>query len=129
MGLNNTENKQASRVALYCRIASGSPIDADSIYLQRDALRTFAESQGLIVQKEYLDCGYSGLSLDRPMFTQMEADIDAGIIDTIVVRGIDRIARSYQLVSEWLVSLQARGVKLIASDDSHGSLMLLPESN
>ena len=65
------------------------------------------------------DDGYSGNTLDCPAFAQMDADIDAGIIDTVLVKGIDRVARDHMLCAQWVKSLNARGVTLIAMDGSH----------
>ena len=119
MIISENQKQKTNKAALYCRVASPSPEDARSIEIQRDTLRSFAERQGFAEYTEYLDNGYNGNNLDRPAFMQMEADIQAGKVDTVIVRSIDRIARDMFLCNKWVDSLGKRGVKLIAADGSH----------
>ena len=107
------------RAIIYCRVAHSSQINDDAIISQRDRLRDYAEQQGFEITAEYLDNGFSGLTLDRPAFTRMESDINAGEINTIFIHNINRIARDFLLAGKWLQSLKERGVKLIALDGSH----------
>ena len=114
----SVQNPKPIKVAMYMRVASSHQDDTDAINIQRDTLRNFAKQQGYAVCMEYSDNGFSGLNLDRPAFMQMDADIKAGMIDTVIVRDISRIARNFLLASEWLTELESRGVKLIATDGS-----------
>ena len=107
------------KVAVYCRVAHSSQINDDAIISQRDRLRDYAEQQGFEITAEYLDNGFSGLTLDRPAFTQMESAITAGEINTIFIHSISRIGRNFHIVGKWLNELEGRGVKLIALDGSH----------
>ncbi|MCL2616163.1 MAG: recombinase family protein [Defluviitaleaceae bacterium] len=84
---------QGSKVAIYCRVASTHHSDAGAIDIQLVKLRDFAVQQGFGKCREYLDNGYSGNNLNRPAFSKMEADINSGKVDTVIVRCIDRIAR------------------------------------
>ena len=117
-GQPSKQNPPSYKAAVYLRVASISQSDEDAINIQRDTLRSFAKQQGYAVCMEYADNGFSGLNLDRPGFIQMDADINAGKIDTIIVRSIDRIARNYLLAGKWLTELELRGAKLITADDS-----------
>jgi len=112
------ENQKQStyRIALYSRLALYSE---DEMVAQCDMIRDFAKKQGFENCKEYCDNGYGGLNLDRPAFAELEKDIDAGKVTTIIVKGIDRIARNFVLTSEWLNRTEEKGVKVIAADDSH----------
>jgi site-specific DNA recombinase len=49
---------------------------------------------GWDVYKIYTDPGYSGASLDRPGLKEMIRDIEAGLIDKVVVYKLDRLSRS-----------------------------------
>ena len=49
----------------------------------------------------------------------MEADIQAGAINAVIIRNISRIARDYILCNQWIDGLDEYGVKLIAVDGSH----------
>ena len=114
----SVQNPKPIEVAMYMRVASSHQDDADAINIQRDTLRNFAKQQGYAVCMEYSDNGFSGLNLDRPAFAQMDADIKAGMIDTVIVRDISRIARNFLLADKWLTELESRGAKLIAADGS-----------
>ena len=48
-----------------------------------------------MIFKIYSDDGFSGNNLDRPAFAEMEADMAAEKIDTIIVSCVDRIARDH----------------------------------
>ena len=105
--------------ALYCRVAGSYENDAWEIENQRDTIRNFAEQMGFEDFAEHLDNGCSGLTFERPAFTRMDADIKAGRIDTVIVKSIDRVARSLLLANNWVSGLDALGVKIIAMDGSH----------
>ena len=70
----------------------------NSLDAQREACESYVASQkveGWIATRDrYDDGGYSGGNLDRPALKQMIADIEAGLIDVIVVYKIDRLSRS-----------------------------------
>ena len=46
------------------------------------------------IRDRYDDGGFSGGTLDRPALKQLLADIEAGLVDVIVVYKIDRLSRS-----------------------------------
>ena len=102
--------------ALYCRVASSNQYDTFAIDSQMSILRAFAEKHRFTDCVEYLDNGCNGLSFDRPAFIQMDADISAGKICTVIVRSFDRIARDTSLVTEWVNSLKSRNAILITAD-------------
>ena len=57
--------------ALYARVSSDRQ-DVDlSVAAQLRALRDFAESNGYVVAREYIDEAESGRSSDRPQFRKM----------------------------------------------------------
>ena len=61
------------KVAIYARVSSDRQ-DVDlSISAQLKALRDYAERNGHMVVKEYIDEAESGRSIDRPGFKQMIA--------------------------------------------------------
>ena len=110
---------QERKAAIYCRVASSHPNDAGVIGVQLDRLRSFAKQHGYNVCMEYLDDGYSGNNLNRPAFIQMEADINSGKVDTVIVRCIDRIARDMLIREKWISDSKAKGISVIALDGSH----------
>lgn len=110
---------QPHKTALYCRVASRHPDDAGAMQIQLERLRDFAKQQGHNVCMEYFDDGFSGNDLDRPAFAEMEAAINEGKIDTVIIRDYSRIARNHILLEKWDEWRRRKGVKLIALDGSH----------
>jgi len=103
-----------TRVAIYCRVARE---DADVIKQQELQLREYAKQQGYNDVAVYSDNGFSGIRFDRPAFIQMENDIAAGEIGTIISKDISRIGRGYLEVFAWLDKMKRSGVSFISVSD------------
>ena len=101
--IKTIQEPKIGKTAIYCRTASTHPNDFQAISHQRDKVRAFAYEHGHDVFKIYTDDGYSGNEIDnRPAFAEMEADMAAGKIDTIIVSCVDRIARDHFTREDWL---------------------------
>ena len=93
-------NPKRSRCAIYTRKSSEEGLDMEfnSLDAQREACEAYVASQkpeGWVALRErYDDGGFSGGTLDRPALKQLIADVEAGLIDVIVVYKIDRLSRS-----------------------------------
>jgi site-specific DNA recombinase len=89
-----------SRCAIYTRKSSEEGLDMEfnSLDAQRDACEAYVTSQKaegwVALRDRYDDGGFSGGTLDRPALKQLITDIEAGLIDVIVVYKIDRLSRS-----------------------------------
>jgi DNA invertase Pin-like site-specific DNA recombinase len=89
-----------SRCAIYTRKSSeeGLNMEFNSLDAQREACEAYIASQKAegwaAVRERYDDGGYSGGSLERPALKQLLQDVEAGLIDVIVVYKIDRLSRS-----------------------------------
>ncbi len=89
-----------SRCAVYTRKSSEEGLDMEfnSLDAQRDACEAYVTSQKaegwVALRDRYDDGGFSGGTLDRPALKQLISDIEAGLIDVIVVYKIDRLSRS-----------------------------------
>lgn len=46
------------------------------------------------IVKIYREEGQSGKDLDRPKFKELIKDIEKGVIDTVLIKKIDRLSRS-----------------------------------
>lgn len=61
-----------------------------------DLLRRFvADSDDIVVEKEYFDISYSGTNFNRPGFEEMVQDMRKGIINCIIVKDLSRLGRDY----------------------------------
>ncbi len=89
-----------SRCAIYTRKSSEEGLDMEfnSLDAQREACEAYVASQRsegwATIRDRYNDGGFSGGTLERPALKQLLADIEAGLIDVIVVYKIDRLSRS-----------------------------------
>ena len=89
-----------SRCAIYTRKSSEEGLDMEfnSLDAQREACEAYVASQRAegwaAIRERYDDGGFSGGTLDRPALKQLLVDIEAGLIDVIVVYKIDRLSRS-----------------------------------
>lgn len=100
--------------AIYCRIAH--PCDAGDFpaITQKERLLRFAEGHGYENIKFYEDIGYSGAAMaNRPAFQRLQRDIDAGKVQTVIARNIERVGRNMVEVLRWMDGLRKKGVAFI----------------
>jgi DNA invertase Pin-like site-specific DNA recombinase len=88
------------RCAVYTRKSSEEGLEQEfnSLHAQREAGVAYVASQkseGWIALPDYYDDGgISGATLERPALKRLLLDIQAGLIDVVVVYKIDRLSRS-----------------------------------
>src|SRR5690606_5537703 len=88
------------RCAIYTRKSSevGLDMEFNSLDAQRESCEAFVTSQKAegwaTIRERYDDGGHSGGTLERPALQRLLADVEAGLIDVIVVYKIDRLSRS-----------------------------------
>ena len=95
-----TKNVTEQWTALYCRLSCDDDLagDSNSIKNQKMLLKQYADEQRLKNIRYYVDDGFSGSNFDRPDFKRMLADIDDGLISTVVVKDMSRFGRDHILV-------------------------------
>ncbi len=92
--------KKKIRCAIYTRKSSDEGLEQEfnSLDAQYEACNAYIVSQKhegwRLVTTRYDDGGISGGTIQRPALNTLLADIDAGLIDMIVVYKIDRLTRS-----------------------------------
>jgi len=88
------------RCAVYTRKSSEEGLEQDfnSLDAQRLAAEAYVQSQvgegWTLLPELYDDGGFSGGNMERPGLKRLLADIEAGMIDVVVVYKIDRLTRS-----------------------------------
>ena len=83
------------RVALYLRVSTQEQAkEGYSIGEQEKRLKKYAEAMDWEIYKIYIDPGYSGGDTNRPGLKDMIRDIEAGLVDKVVVYKLDRLSRS-----------------------------------
>lgn len=122
----------------YLRLSreDGDKAESDSIANQRKLLEQYmADHPELRPAGFYQDDGYTGTNFDRPAFRRLEADLEAGRVNCVLVKDLSRFGRDYIEVGRYLERVfPARGVRFIAVNDHVDSLrdrydMLLPIKN
>ena len=97
---NKPTIKRKTRCAVYCRKSSEEGLEQEfnSLDAQRDAGLAYIESQRhegwIAIADRYEDGGFSGGNLERPALKCLLADIEAGLVDVVVVYKIDRLSRA-----------------------------------
>src|SRR4051812_27359203 len=88
------------RCAIYTRKSSEEGLEQDfnSLHAQREACEAYVTSQKhegwRLTPAPYDDGGFSGGSMERPGLSKLLADIEARLIDVVVVYKVDRLTRS-----------------------------------
>ena len=122
----------------YLRLSreDGDRAESDSIANQRKLLEQYLSAHPeLNLIEFYQDDGYTGTNFDRPAFRRMEADIEAGRINCVLVKDLSRFGRDYIEMGRYLERVfPAQGVRFIAVNDHVDSQqghydMLLPMKN
>jgi site-specific DNA recombinase len=88
------------RCAVYTRKSSEEGLDQEfnSLHAQREAGLAYIVSQKsegwIALPDHYDDGGISGGTLERPALKRLLRDVEAGLIDVVLVYKIDRLSRS-----------------------------------
>lgn len=101
--------------AIYAR-QSKDKRDSVSIEAQIEKCAAFCTFKGK-EYKVYHDKGYSGKNTDRPDYSEIMEDIDAGLIDEVVVYKVDRISRNIIDFSSMIETFQKHGVSFVSATE------------
>src|SRR5712664_4618797 len=108
------------RCAIYTRKSTeeGLSQEFNSLDAQREAAESYIQSQrGLgwkLIPTRYDDGGFSGGNLDRPALQQLLADVDAGLVDCILVYKVDRLSRSLLDFARIMERFDQRNVSFVS---------------
>ena len=114
------KSEKALRCAIYTRKSTdhGLNLEFNSLDAQREACEAYIKSQAsegwLAIRRHYDDPAYSGGNLDRPALQRLLKDIDAGLIDVVVVYKIDRLTRSLTDFAKLVEIFDAKTVSFVA---------------
>ncbi|HCB75096.1 MAG TPA: hypothetical protein DEP91_02820 [Sphingomonas bacterium] len=108
------------RCAIYTRKSSEEGLEQsfNSLHAQREACEAYIVSQKhegwQLLPTAYDDGGFSGGSMERPGLKAMLADVEAGLIDTIVVYKVDRLTRALSDFARMVDRFDARSVSFVS---------------
>ena len=112
------------RCAVYTRKSSEEGLDMEfnSLDAQKEAGHAYIASQRsegwLSAHDDYDDGGFSGGSMERPALKRLLGDIEAGLIDGVVVYKIDRLSRSLPDFFKLTELFEQRGVFFVSVTQS-----------
>ena len=115
------KRQQEEFTALYCRLSQddGREGESNSIVNQKEYLMKYAKEHGFPNPKFYVDDGYTGTNFDRPSFKEMSADIEKGLVKTVIVKDLSRFGRNYIKVGSYSeIIYPEAGVRFIAIMDN-----------
>ena len=114
------ERADRVRCAVYTRKSSeeGLGQSFNSLHSQREYCEAYINSQGgegwTVVRQRYDDGGFSGASMTRPGLQRLLADIDAKLVDAVVVYKVDRLTRSLADFARILERLDKQGAAFVS---------------
>jgi DNA invertase Pin-like site-specific DNA recombinase len=108
------------RCAVYTRKSSEEGLEQEfnSLDAQREAGLAFIMSQRaegwVALPDRYDDGGVSGATLERPALRRLLRDVEAGMIDVVVVYKIDRLSRSLMDFAKLVEAFEASNVTFVS---------------
>lgn len=108
------------RCAVYTRKSTEDGLEQEfnSLDAQREACEAYILSQRhegwTLFPNSYDDGGYSGGNMERPGLKALLADIEAGLVDVIVVYKVDRLTRSLADFAKIVERLDAREASFVS---------------
>jgi DNA invertase Pin-like site-specific DNA recombinase len=113
-------NRQPQITAAYERLSRDDELQgpSNSIVNQQQILTDYAAAHHLPNLVHFQDDGYSGTRWDRPGFTKLMDEIEAGNVAVLLCKDTSRLGRDYLLVGLFMETLRQKGVRLIALGDN-----------
>ena len=112
------------RCAIYTRKSAEEGLEQEfnSLDAQREACAAYVASQKaegwVLLPTVYEDAGISGGTLERPGLQRLLDDIDAGLVDRIVVYKVDRLTRSLSDFAKLVDRLDAASTGFVSVTQS-----------
>lgn len=92
------KNTQFNKItALYCRLSRDDEYSGDSMSIQNQKamLEHYANENGHINCRFFIDDGVSGTTFERKGFQEMITEIENGNVATVIVKDLSRLGREY----------------------------------
>ena len=119
--MSRTTYRGTPKAGLYTRLSVDDGYvdrESNSITSQKQMLTQFAEYHGIEIVETYVDDGWSGTNFQRPGFQSMLADIEAGLVGTVIVKDMSRLGRNYLQVGMYTEMIfPQKNVRFIAIND------------
>ncbi len=77
----------------YLRVSTEAQTEKYGLDMQKQKILDYCDKKGVVIDKWYIDGGYSGSKLDRPEIQELLDDAEKGIIGTVYIYKLDRMSR------------------------------------
>lgn len=107
-------------VGIYCRLSNDDENEGDSNSIQHqiEILTKYCKDHAISRYQIYKDDGFSGTNFKRPGFLDMIGDIEAGLVNMVIVKDMSRFGRNYLEVGLYTeIRFPEMGVRFIAVND------------
>src|SRR6056300_1498111 len=102
-------------VDLYIRVSTDRQAkEGDSLEEQESELKKFCDYRNFKIHKVFIERGKSGGNTNRPEYKKLVKDIEAGKINAVVVKKLDRLSRSLLDFEQLTVKRHAHDVGFIS---------------
>lgn len=112
------------RCAIYTRKSTDEGLEQEfnSLDAQREACEAYAMSQRhegwIVLSNMYDDGGFTGANMERPALRRLMSDIEAGLVDLVLVYKVDRLSRSLLDFTKIIELFEQRGVSFVSITQS-----------
>jgi len=105
--------------ALYERLSSDDDLqgESNSIINQKKLLEGYAQKNGFQNAVHFTDDGVTGTRFDRAGLNKMLEEVEAGRVETVIIKDMSRIGRDYLRVGLFMETLREREIRLIAVNE------------
>ena len=101
----------------YLRVSGKGQAEGDGFTRQEEDIRRYAKKNRIEIVQVFKEEGVSGKKgeADRPAFQEMVSEILKDGVRTVIVEGLDRLAREYRIQETLIVYLASKGITLISA--------------
>jgi hypothetical protein len=124
----NESHQPANNVpaAAYLRVAFAN--SEQSIRRQRKSIQRYALLHGFKVEKEYIDRGVSGLTLNRIQLQNLFSDASSGLFQVVIAEDVSRYSRQMGSIEPFKALLDC-GIQIHSTDGKLTFLDLIRPSH
>lgn len=99
----------------YLRVSTEAQTEKYGLDMQKQKILDYCERNGVVIDKWYVDGGYSGSKLDRPEIQKLLDDTENGSIKTVYIYKLDRLSRDTQDTLDLMYRILPKyGVKVVS---------------
>jgi DNA invertase Pin-like site-specific DNA recombinase len=117
MAKNITGGPHMEKAFAYVRVSGKSQVEGYGFDRQEECINSHAEKAGFEIVRIFQEKAISGTTseADRPAFQEMVSEILRDGVRTIIIEGLDRLAREYRIQETLIIYLASKGITLISA--------------